>query len=107
MRLANGMASWWYCDMLEVMKVEAVRCGCVGVIAAIRGWLVVGSCVAGNSRPAASARRVPGLWRMQLLTVRCRRVNVVVGGGTDVKKIDWLANRFRSGCVAVDGSIQI
>ena len=101
------MASWWYCDMPEVTRAEAVQCGFAGVIAEILGLLVVVACVAGNSRLAANARRVLGVWPTQLLMARCRLVSVVVGGGTGVRMIDWRANRLRSGYVEVGGSIRI
>ena len=93
--------------MPEVTGVEAVQCGFAGVIAEILGLLGAVGCVAGNSRPAANARRVLGVWPTQLLMARCRPVSVDAGGGTGVRMIDWRANHLRSGCVEVGGSIRI
>ena len=93
--------------MPEVTRAEAVQCGYAGVIAEILGLLVAVACVAGNSRRAASARRVLGVWPTQLLMARCRPVNVDAGGGTGAGTIDWRANRLRSGYVEVGGSIRI
>lgn len=93
--------------MPEVTGVEAVQCGFAGVIAEILGLLGAVGCVAGNSRPAANARRVLGVWPTQLLMARYRLASVVVGGGTGARKTSWRVNRLRSGYVEVEGSIRI